>query len=144
LSIFQTSDLRVPGDVAEAAGVDVVFTGVEQAGPSYEALVFIGNPGANETTERSPEAGYVGSFSVFGYGEAAPPEMAQAKLRRAEGDAAVAPIEKRVRLDGDLLRDVVSGAPGPTATVVAVPADPGSAIPLPLFEHVSIEPRPDR
>jgi hypothetical protein len=142
LTISQTSNLRIPDNFAVAAGADLVFMGIEQAGASYEGLVFVGNPTADEETERSAEHGYVGSLSVFGYGDAAPPEMAEAKLRRAEGDPAVAPIEKRVRVDGELLRDVLTHAPEATATVVAVPSDPGTVIPAPLFERVSLEAAP--
>lgn len=48
---------------------DLVFEGVDHAGPSYEARVFLNNPAANADTPRIPEQGYAGSFSIFGHGE---------------------------------------------------------------------------
>jgi hypothetical protein len=140
LSKSQTAHLDVAGDSASALRADLVLTGVEQAGASYEGHVFVGNPEATDSTERSRDQGYVGSFSLYGYGDAAPPEMAAAKARRAEGDPAVAPIEKRLRVDGDLLRDVLARHPDPMVTVVAVPADPGAVVQLPLFERVELAP----
>lgn len=47
---------------------DLVFRGVEHAGPSYEARVFINNPNADEKTPATPEHGYAGSFHVYGTG----------------------------------------------------------------------------
>ncbi|MGQ0574234.1 MAG: hypothetical protein ACT4RN_08515 [Pseudonocardia sp.] len=45
---------------------DVVLAGLDQAGPSFEARVFVDNPGADETTERSEHAGYAGTVHVYG------------------------------------------------------------------------------
>lgn len=47
---------------------DLVFEGVDHAGPSYEARVFLNNPGANVDTPRTLEHGYAGSFYIFGHG----------------------------------------------------------------------------
>lgn len=47
---------------------DLVFDGVDHAGPSYEARVFLNNPGATANTPRSPDQGYAGSFHIFGHG----------------------------------------------------------------------------
>src|SRR5438874_1537705 len=44
------------------------FDGVDQAGPSYEARVFLNNPDADQDTPTTPEHGYAGSFHVYGYG----------------------------------------------------------------------------
>jgi hypothetical protein len=55
---------------------DVVLSGVEQGGPSFEARVFLDNPSADEETERTPPNGYVGSAYVYGYGAAPPGEPA--------------------------------------------------------------------
>ena len=67
----------------DARRVELVFRGVEQAGPSFEARVYLNNPDADETTQRTPEAGYAGSFHVYGYGEHPPPPLADAKARQA-------------------------------------------------------------
>ena len=61
---------------------ELVFRGVEQAGPSFEGRVFLNQPDADEATATSPEAGYAGSFHVYGYGEHPPPALAD-----EQGDA---------------------------------------------------------
>lgn len=47
---------------------DIVFDEVDHSGASFEARVFVNNPDADRTTARLPEAGYAGSFHVFGHG----------------------------------------------------------------------------
>jgi tyrosinase len=47
---------------------DLVFEGVDHAGPSFEARVFLNNPNATENTPRQPAEGYAGSFHIFGHG----------------------------------------------------------------------------
>ena len=61
----------LPGDRTAGADferADIVFTGVDQSGPSYEVRVFLDNPAADETTATTVENGYAGSFHVYGYG----------------------------------------------------------------------------
>ena len=64
-----TSALELPEleDAKELSRADLVFYGVDHAGPSYEARVFINNPKADAETERVDEQGYAGSFAVFGH-----------------------------------------------------------------------------
>jgi hypothetical protein len=47
---------------------DLAFEGVDHAGPSYEARVFLNNPGATADTPRTLDEGYAGSFYIFGHG----------------------------------------------------------------------------
>jgi hypothetical protein len=47
---------------------DLVFDGVDHAGPSYEARVFLNNKGADADTPRTLDQGYAGSFHIFGHG----------------------------------------------------------------------------
>jgi hypothetical protein len=47
---------------------DLVFEGVDHAGPSYEARIFLNNPGATAETPRTANEGYAGSFHIFGHG----------------------------------------------------------------------------
>ena len=118
---------------------ELVFRGVEQAGPSFEGRVFLNNPDADETTPLSAEAGYAGSFHVYGYGIPAPPEMTEARSARKPGDPPVAPIEKQLRPDGEALRLALEGADELTVTVVPVPVDPGGEVPDRPFEDVAVE-----
>jgi tyrosinase len=62
--------LEVPvldgGEVISRA--DLVFYDVDHSGPSFEARVYVDNPGADESTGTSVDDGYAGSFTVFGHG----------------------------------------------------------------------------
>jgi hypothetical protein len=116
--------------------MDLVFGGVEQAGPSFEVRIFLNNPAANETTEQTPETGYAGSFHVYGYGELAPPAIAEARRERATGDKPVAPIEKRLHVDEGVLRPALEGSDELLVTAVPVPSGPDSPAPKRPFERV--------
>jgi hypothetical protein len=136
MTSYTAPAVRVPsGDVH---GVQVVFVGVEQAGPSFEGRVFLNRPGADASTSRTPENGYVGSFHLFGYGRHMPPALAEAKAVRAEGGEPVAPIEKRVRVDAQALRTALHGAAELVVTVVTIPAEPGDAVSDQPFQNVRI------
>jgi hypothetical protein len=117
---------------------ELIFGGVDQAGPSLEGRVFLNNPDADESTALTPETGYAGSFHVYGYGEPAPPAIAEAKAKQAEGGGPVAPIEKRLRADQAAIRAALEGSDELTITVVPVPADPGGAVPERPFETVDV------
>lgn len=54
-----------PADLARA---DLVFYGVDHSGPSYEGRLFLNAPDADAATDRTPGAGYAGSYWVFGHG----------------------------------------------------------------------------
>ena len=60
--------LDIP-DGARIGRADIHFEGVEQAGPSFEARVFLNNPDADQQTPPDPTRGYAGAFHVYGYGE---------------------------------------------------------------------------
>lgn len=123
---------------ARARRADLVFAGVEQAGPSFEARVFLNNPDADENTPLTWQMGYAGSFHIYGYGEPAPPAIVEAKSRQAEGGAPVAPIEKRLHADEAAVRAALEGSDELRVTVVPVPADPGAVAPERPFEHVDV------
>ena len=48
---------------------DLVFTGIDHSGISYEVRVFLNNTGAHHKTPRDPVDGYAGRFVVFGHGD---------------------------------------------------------------------------
>jgi hypothetical protein len=67
---FYAQEIQLSPGVA-AGGftrADLVFYGVEHRGPSFEARVFLNEPGADVDTELSLERGYAGSFVIFGHG----------------------------------------------------------------------------
>jgi hypothetical protein len=47
---------------------DLVFEGVDHAGPSFEGRVFLNNSAADAETPRDLDHGYAGSFHIFGHG----------------------------------------------------------------------------
>jgi hypothetical protein len=116
---------------------ELVFAGVEQAGPSFEGRVFLNRADADESTPRTPEMGYAGSYHVYGYGQPVPPGIADAKAQR-QGAGPVAPIEKRVLVGEDVVRAALGGSDELTITVVTVPADPGGTAPERPFETVEV------
>ena len=65
---FRSEPLDVPADREEMTRADLVFYGVDHAGPSYEARVFLDNPAADADSPRERDSGYAGSFAVFGHG----------------------------------------------------------------------------
>ena len=121
-----------------APRAELVFGGVEQAGPSFEGRVFLNNPDADESTAQTPETGYAGSFHVYGYGEPAPPAIAEAKARQTRGEGPVAPIEKRLHADEAAVRAALEGSDELTVTVVPVRVSPGGAAAQRPFEHLDV------
>lgn len=134
MASYTAPPIPVPSGTARAA--ELVFRGVEQAGPSFEGRVFLNRPDADESTPRTPEMGYAGSFHVYGYGEAAPPAIAEAKRSGAAGP--VAPIEKRVLADEAALRAALDRSAELTVTVVAVPVEPRGTTPERPFKDLTV------
>ncbi len=52
----------------EITRADLVFYGVGHRGSSYEGRIFFNAPDAGPTTAMELDAGYAGSFTVFGHG----------------------------------------------------------------------------
>jgi hypothetical protein len=48
--------------------VDLEIYGIFHGEASYEGRIFFNNPEASESTPRTPEDGYAGSFYIFGHG----------------------------------------------------------------------------
>lgn len=68
--VFTSPPIRVRTGVRgrDFRRADILFEGVDQSGPSFEARVFLNNPSADDETDMTSENGYVGSFHVYGYG----------------------------------------------------------------------------
>lgn len=111
---------------------DLVFSGVEHGGLSYEVRVFLNNPGATADTPRDPKnLGYAGRFVVFGHGgcygdvghcDVPDPSADPTDLRPAHP---LTPVTKLVTVT-DALRRVLTEQPQglQTATLVAVSKGP--------------------
>lgn len=66
------SDPRLPLSptvhTGEFSGAELVFYDVDHSGPSFEALVFLNSPDVDVQTPLELEAGFAGSFVIFGHG----------------------------------------------------------------------------
>ncbi|MCA1577362.1 MAG: hypothetical protein LC794_08370 [Acidobacteria bacterium] len=67
--IFQsTTPLPISTVPEQFVRADLEFIDVDHAGPSFEARVFVNNPGANISTPPMESYGFAGCFNVFGHG----------------------------------------------------------------------------
>lgn len=62
--------IRYPAspETCDFTRADVLLTGVDHSGVSYEVRLFLNNPGADGDTPRDDASGYAGRFHVFGHG----------------------------------------------------------------------------
>jgi tyrosinase len=69
MAIFVSPPIDNPARAGqpEFERADLVFYGVDHSGPSFEARIFLAIPGAGLASPRDPEAGYAGSFTIFGH-----------------------------------------------------------------------------
>jgi tyrosinase len=70
LNRYVSDPIAIPAreDQEDFARADLEFYGVDHSGSSFEAMVFLDNPDADENTPREAGSGYAGSFYVFGHG----------------------------------------------------------------------------
>jgi hypothetical protein len=128
----------------EFSRVDLVFYGVDNSGPSYEARVFINNTKADESTAKDPASGYAGSFTIFGhggcYGDAGHCDI-PAGAQDAFDLRPPHPLTPRSRVV-ILPPETVASLSGETITVTVVPVAPGDKGPEPTdalhLEHVRL------
>jgi tyrosinase len=65
---YVSDPISLPQADGAFSRADLIFTGVDHSGPSFEARVYLENPDADEGTPLDPENGYAGSFYIFGHG----------------------------------------------------------------------------
>ncbi len=85
------------GDFARA---DIVVSGLEHGGPSYEVRVFLENPTADAETRQTAWEGYAGSIHVYGYGEPprrGPGEDGEVRVRPSRSIVATQALRARAR-----------------------------------------------
>jgi tyrosinase len=117
-------ELPKPADTFRRA--DLEFHGVDHSGPSFEARVFVNNPGANESTQMDLAHGYADSFFVFGHGGCfgeeghcdVPTEPRRPNDLRPPHQ--LTPIDARVVATGPIQAALKSSADQLTVTVVPV------------------------
>jgi hypothetical protein len=113
-------------DIAKAdfKRADLEIGGIRHTGSSYEGRVFINNPDADETTEKT-DATFVGSFHVFGhggcYGAEGHCEIPEGRRRFDRRPLPLAiRMKKRVKIT-DTLRDAAQAGEDLTLTLVGLP-----------------------
>ena len=103
--------------------------GIKHVGASYEGLLYINNPAATADTGKDAEAGYVGSFHVFGHGGCfgAPGHCDNREPERRRFDnrplSRVIRMKKRVDIT-EPLRAAAQSAADIEFTIVARTTDP--------------------
>lgn len=65
---YDSDPIPIMIDDEDVTRIDLIFHGVDHSGPSFEARVFLNNPEADQQTPKDAEAGYAGSFYIFGHG----------------------------------------------------------------------------
>jgi hypothetical protein len=105
---------------------DILFEGVEQAGPSFQARVFLNNPAARASTPPTPANGYAGAFHVYGHGLPAQAPSEPAALPITKYIVATDAVRLALQQSNRLLVSVVALPPDVTVsfTRVAVVFDP--------------------
>ena len=102
---------------------DVEFLGVDHSGSSYEGRVYLNNPDATDQTARTPEAGFAGSYYIFGHGGCLGDEgHCDVKPRRAYDPRPGHHLTgaRKVVIATDAVRRALAGGGQVTVTVVPV------------------------
>jgi hypothetical protein len=103
---------------------DITFFGVDHSGATFEGRVFLNNPDADESTPRTAENGYAGSFYIFGHGGCWGDEghCAVPKTRRPYDIRPPHPLTpaKASVIITDALRRAIAQGPDISITVVPV------------------------
>jgi tyrosinase len=124
---------------------DIEFHGLDHSGASYEGRVYLNNPDANEDTGRSPEAGYAGSYHIFGHGGCLGDEgHCEVKPRRRYDPRSAHPLTpaRKVVICTDAVRRAAQSGGEVTVTVVPVITATGAYIDnaddVLAYDHVRI------
>jgi hypothetical protein len=124
---FTSSPLDLPpAKEREFVRADLIFYGVGHRGESYEALVFVDQPDADPTTPRALDAGYAGSFTVFGHGGCfGDPGHCDPNGRTTDAFDVRPPHPMTRWTKVVIATDAIRRAPGNTITVTVVPVAAG-------------------
>jgi hypothetical protein len=128
-------DLRFPSEegLAPFTRADLVITGVDHSGISYEVRLFLNNPAATAGSPRTAEQGYAGRFTIFGHGgcygdeghcEVPAPSADPTDLRPAHP---LTPLDTYVTITGALRRVLAHDGALQTVTLVPVSITPRRA-----------------
>lgn len=128
MALFVSDPLANPAAAGEPefTRADLVFYGVDHSGPSFEARVFLNNPGAGLDTPRDPEAGFAGSFTIFGHaGCAGDAGHCEVPGQPADPFDARPPHPLTPQTKTVIITDALHRVTDPELTITVVPVRPG-------------------
>jgi hypothetical protein len=117
--------LDVSGLSSKFKRADIIVTGVDHSGASFEGRVFFNNGAADESTPKTAASGYAGSFHILGhggcFGDVGHCEI-QGEQRRFDTrpSHALAPVKKTVVATDAVRRVQDAGAKTVEVTIVPV------------------------
>ncbi|MCY4386685.1 MAG: hypothetical protein OXC18_06220 [Desulfurellaceae bacterium] len=121
---LQLSDSPLESEFSKA---ELQLLGLQHAGASYQARVFINNPDANEETPPTSENGYAGQFSVFGhggcFGDAGHCDVVDRGPFDPRPPHPLRPLTKAVSITGALKNVLASLNDEFTISIVAIPIE---------------------
>jgi tyrosinase len=120
---YESEPLPVGALDTEFYRADIEFYEVDHAGASYEGRVYLNTPDADADTPTTPEAGYAGSYHVFGHGGClGDPGHCEVKDRRQYDPRPAHPLTKakKVVIATDAVERAIKGGGDATVTVVPI------------------------
>jgi hypothetical protein len=129
MSVFVSEPLANPGAEGETefTRADLVFYGVDHSGPSFEARIFLNKPDADLGTPRDPEAGFAGSFTIFGHaGCAGDAGHCDVPTEPADPFDARPPHPLTRQTKTVIITEALRRVTGPELTITIVPVRPGA------------------
>jgi hypothetical protein len=137
--------LPVAGLDAEFYRADIEVHGIDHAGATYQARIYLNNSDADEKTARTPETGYAGCFHIFGHGGClGDPGHCDVIDRRPHDPRPAHPLTpaRKIVPATDALRRAIRAGNDITVTVVPVILSTTPAVGRPddlvTFDHVRI------
>jgi hypothetical protein len=129
MSVFVSEPLPNPAAEGEPefTRADLVFYGVDHSGPSFEARVYLNTPDADLSTPRDPEAGFAGSFTIFGHAGCAG-DVGHCDVPTGPADPFdVRPPHAMTRQTKTvIITDALRRVTAPELTITVVPVRPGA------------------
>ena len=141
---YTSPPLTVPTTVRDSLyRADLISSGIDHSGASYEARVFFDNADADLDTPRDDASGYAGSFTVFGHSNCVgdeghcDPQWRYSDPFDIRGRHPLAPITKVVIVT-DAVRRLTAGEVSVTVVVVVPGADRAQTADALFFDRLRI------
>lgn len=140
--------LQLPTAQPPFRRADLVFLGLEHAGPSVEVRIFFNASGADASTPTTADAGFAGFFSIFAhggcFGDEGHCDMPERRPADYRPPYALAPFSKHVTVTEPVRRLLADSVRDVEVTIVPVLHDVPAYVPEDLvaqplvFQRLSI------